>query len=224
MKVIRREAIIVNREYLGNTEHHPSPNMAVDQTQKTVEGDRALHDLKPLIHIPPLHNSIPAELIDRFDPVYVDYYNKYNAGRISWDEVPIEEFRKNPSKYSIIYGRAAGPDVFRITEQRCPVRGGEITIRIFEPAPLIDSNGLPTKRAAFVNFHGGCWIVGSLSSDHSYCKQLVDGLEGDLVVFDVDYRLAPEHPYPIPIEDCWEAFKWVCYDMCGMCSIQIQLY
>ncbi|KNG89262.1 esterase [Aspergillus nomiae NRRL 13137] len=176
---------------------------------ETGHGDRALHDFQPLAHIPPLHNGIPPELIDRFDPVFVDYYQKYNVGRLHWDEVPIDEFRANPSIYTIIYGRATGPDVFRITEQKCPVRGGEITIRIFEPAPVMDSTGLPRPRAAFVNFHGGCWIVGGLSSDHGYCKQLVDGLNGDLVVFDVDYRLAPEHPYPVPIEDCWEAFQWI---------------
>ncbi|KAG2418988.1 hypothetical protein HFD88_002092 [Aspergillus terreus] len=172
-------------------------------------GDRDLHDLRPKVIIQPLHNSIPPELLPRFDPVYVEHYNKYNAGRLHTHEVPIEEFRKNPAKYLTVYGRREGPDVFRITEQKCPVKGGEIKIRIFEPAPALDDHGQPKKRAAYVNFHGGGWVFGDLSSDHDFCKRLVHDLDGSLVAFDVDYRLAPENKYPIPVDDCWAAFKWI---------------
>ncbi|KAJ5919245.1 hypothetical protein N7466_010188 [Penicillium verhagenii] len=157
----------------------------------------------------PLHNSIPPELINRYDPAYVEHYNKYNAGRLHTHEVPIEEFRKNPARYLIAYGRARGPDVYRITEQKCPVKGAEITIRIFEPAPKKDNQNEQKKRAAYINFHGGGWVFGNLSADHDFCKTLVDGLDGNLVAFDVDYRLAPEHPFPIPVEDCWAAFNWI---------------
>ncbi|KAJ5101094.1 hypothetical protein N7456_007146 [Penicillium angulare] len=157
----------------------------------------------------PLHNSIPPELIDRYDPVYVEHYNKYNAGRLHTHEVPIEEFRKNPLRYLILYGRTVGPDVYRITEQKCPVKGGEITVRIFEPSPKLDAQGKQTKRGAYINFHGGGWVFGGLQADHDFCKTLVDGLAGDLVAFDVDYRLAPENPFPIPVEDCWAAFNWI---------------
>jgi hypothetical protein len=37
----------------------------------------------------------------------------------------------------------------------------------------------------------------------------VDGLDGHLVVFDVDYRLAPEYRFPTAVDDCWVAFNWV---------------
>lgn len=173
--------------------------------------EKTLSELRPRILLQPLHNSIPSELLPRFDPVYVEHYNKYNAGRLHTHEVPIEDFRKNPAKYAIAYGRAQGPNVFRITEQKCPVQGGEITIRIFEPAPKVDEHGQAKKRAAYVNFHGGGWVFGDLSVDHDFCKTLVDGLDGHLVAFDVDYRLAPEHKYPIPVDDCWTAFNWVSY-------------
>ncbi|CAG8024478.1 unnamed protein product [Penicillium salamii] len=159
--------------------------------------------------IQPLHNSIPPELVPRYDPVYVAYYNAFNAGRLHTHEVPIEEFRKNPARYTIAYGRAPGPEVFRVTEQKCPVNGGEITVRIFEPAPQQDEQGQPKKRAAYVNFHGGGWVFGGLNYDHSFCKRLVHKLEGNLVAFDVDYRLAPEHKFPIPVDDSWTAFNWI---------------
>ncbi|CAL5869047.1 uncharacterized protein PFLUO_LOCUS3275 [Penicillium psychrofluorescens] len=169
-------------------------------------GDRALHSFRiPQVH-QPLHNSIPPSLLPRFDPTYVQYYNAFNAGRLHTHEVPIEEYRRNPGKYAISYGRDPGPQIFRITEQKCPVAGGaEITIRIFEPAPKPDQK----KRAVYVNFHGGGWVFGGLAFDHDFCKRLVDRLDGDLVAFDVDYRLAPEHRYPTAIDDCWAALNWI---------------
>ena len=172
-------------------------------------GDPDLHNFRAPDIIQPLHNSIPPELVPRYDPIYVSYYNSFNAGRLHTHEVPIEEFRKNPARYTISYGHSPGPDVFRITEQKCHVKGGEITIRVFEPAPKLDSQGQPKKRAAYINFHGGGWVFGGLGVDHDFCKRIVHRLDGDLVAFDVDYRLAPEHPYPIPLEDCWAAFNWV---------------
>lgn len=172
-------------------------------------GNSALHDFKVSEIYQPLHNSIPPELIGRYDPVYVKYYNKYNAGRLHTHQVPIEDFRKNPAHYLIVYGRAVGPHAHRITEQKCPVKGGEITIRIFEPATKLDAQDKQKQRAAYINFHGGGWVFGNLGTDHDFCKTVVDGLNGGLVAFDVDYRLAPENPYPIPVEDCWAAFNWV---------------
>ncbi|KAJ5110148.1 Alpha/beta hydrolase fold-3 [Penicillium argentinense] len=176
---------------------------------QTSDGDPQLHQFRVPGNILPLHNSIPLELVHRYDPVYVEHYNKYNAGRLHTHEVPIEEFRKDPARYTTVYGRAVGPDIFRITEQKCPVDGGEIAVRIFEPAPKLDDQGRPKKRAAYLNFHGGGWVFGGLSADHDFCKTVVDGLDGDLVAFDVDYRLAPENKYPIAVEDCWAAFNWV---------------
>jgi acetyl esterase/lipase len=171
--------------------------------------NQALHRWRAQNILQPLHNSIPAELLYRFDPDYIIFYNKHNAGRLHTHEVPIEEFRKNPARYTISYGRDRGPDVYCISEQKCPVEGGEITIRIFEPEPKKDEKGQPKKRAAYVNFHGGGWVFGGLEVDHDFCKMIVNRLDGDLVAFDVDYRLAPEHRFPIPLDDCWAAFNWV---------------
>lgn len=170
-----------------------------------------LRALAPQDFEQPLHNTISDELAPRFDPVYLKFYNKYSVGRLHAHEVPIEDYRKEPLKYVIAYGRERGPDVYRITEQICPVEGGAIKIRIFEPPPVKDSEGNHKRRAAYINFHGGGWVFGDLNTDHDFCKQIVKGLDGDLVVFDVDYRLAPEHKYPIPVNDCWAAFNWVSY-------------
>jgi acetyl esterase/lipase len=171
--------------------------------------NQALRQWRAKEILQPLHNSIPEELLHRFDPDYIMFYYKNNAGRLHTHEVPIEEFRKSPARYTISYGREHGPDVYCISEQKCPVQGGEITIRVFEPAPKKDAQGQPKKRAAYVNFHGGGWVFGGLNVDHDFCKRIVHDLDEELVAFDVDYRLAPEYPFPIPLEDCWTAFNWV---------------
>ncbi|KAL2364876.1 hypothetical protein RJZ56_002138 [Blastomyces dermatitidis] len=170
---------------------------------------QSLHDLKPVVIHQPLLNSIPPNLLPRFDPVYVEHYNRHNVGRFHTHQVPIEDFRADPTKYLISYGRAAGPDVHKISEHKCPVKGGKITLRIFELEPVLGSDGKPKKRGAYVNFHGGGWVFGGLPADHDFCKRVVHDLKGDVVAVDVDYRLAPEFRYPTGIEDCWAAFNWV---------------
>ncbi|THC92124.1 hypothetical protein EYZ11_008419 [Aspergillus tanneri] len=107
-----------------------------------------------------------------------------------------------------VAGDGNSPDIFRITQQKIPVQGGEIAVRIFDPRTILDVQGKPKKRAAYVNFHGSGWVFGNLSVDRDFCNQVVQGLDGNLVASDVDYRLAPEHKYPIPVDDCWAAFNW----------------
>lgn len=111
-------------------------------------------------------------------------------------------------RYTIAYGRATGPDVFRVTEQQCPVDNGEITIRIFEPAEVEPS----IKRPVYINFHGGGWVFNGLATDNDFCKRVCK--ETGAVVFDVDYRLAPEYKFPIPVDDSWAAFQWVRKHLC----------
>lgn len=55
--------------------------------------------------------------------------------------------------------------------------------------------------------HGGGYILGSIDDNDDLCMRFVK--EAQCVVVSVDYRLAPEHPYPAPIEDCYAALKWI---------------
>jgi len=169
----------------------------------------------------PLLNAIPEDLLPRFDPIYVEYYNTYNAGRLATHQIPISTYRANPDKYTIAFGRQRIQDCFRITEQQCPVTPqspsapaapdspakSSITVRIFEPAPDAHGKTKEGKRAAYINFHGGGWVFGGLPTDEDFCKRLT--WELGVVCFDVDYRLAPEFKFPTPVNDCWDAFRWV---------------
>jgi acetyl esterase/lipase len=165
----------------------------------------AFQTQSPVIISKPLLNAIPEALLPRFDPVYVEYYNIYSAGRLATHQVPIEDYRADPAKFTIAYGREIIDNGgLLISDQRCPVEGGEITIRIFQPDP---SSSTPRPRPAYINFHGGGWVFGGLGTDFDFCKRLVHEL--GCVAFDVDYRLGPEYKFPIPLDDCWKAFNWV---------------
>ncbi|KAK9775639.1 putative Esterase [Seiridium cardinale] len=159
----------------------------------------------PIIIEQPLINSIPPELEAHFDPVFVEYYCKYNAGRIATHQIPIEHYRRDPLKYTTAYGREiVDTGSLIITEEKCPVEDGEITIRIFQPAPV--STG-QKPRPVYVNYHGGGWVFGGLANDEDFCKRLAH--ETGCVAFDVDYRLSPEYKFPVPVDDSWAALNWV---------------
>jgi acetyl esterase len=57
-----------------------------------------------------------------------------------------------------------------------------------------------------VYFHGGGWVIGDLDTHDGICRFLAD--HGGCRVLSVDYRLAPEHPFPAPLEDAVAAFAW----------------
>jgi acetyl esterase/lipase len=79
--------------------------------------------------------------------------------------------------------------------------GGPLNIRIYWP---------PTDHAAppvLVFFHGGGFVAGDLDTHDGSCRQHAVG--ADVAVVSVDYRLAPEHPYPAAVDDAWAATQWV---------------
>lgn len=61
-----------------------------------------------------------------------------------------------------------------------------------------------------VYFHGGGWVIGSINSCSRYCAAMA---ERGIAVLAVDYRLAPEHPFPEGLKDCIDAVKFACENM-----------
>jgi acetyl esterase len=86
-----------------------------------------------------------------------------------------------------------------------PGPDGTIPARAYIPEerPAGDANDLPV----LAYFHGGGWIQGSLDSHDGVCRRLA-AWAGCLVV-SVDYRLAPEHPFPAAVDDCLAAYGWL---------------
>ena len=91
-------------------------------------------------------------------------------------------------------------DVARVTDHRVPVAGGDIAVRCYTPA---GSGPFP----ALVFFHGGGWVIGDIETHDGICRSLANA--AGAVVASVDYRLAPEHRYPVAAEDAFAATRWV---------------
>lgn len=66
-------------------------------------------------------------------------------------------------------------------------------------------------RGVYVVFHGGGFCLGDLSNEELLCRLLSKHL--DIVCVNVEYRLAPEHPFPTAPNDCFEATRWVCHSV-----------
>ncbi len=92
------------------------------------------------------------------------------------------------------------PAVFQIDNIEIPGPAGEIPVRIYRPS---DKGNLPV----LMWFHGGGWVFGSLDGAELSCRRFAN--EAQCVVVSVDYRLAPENPFPRPIDDCYAATVWV---------------
>ena len=69
--------------------------------------------------------------------------------------------------------------------------------------PVVQTSGLPVV----VYLHGGGFVGGTVDMDDARCQWLARNVE--CIVASVDYRLAPEHPFPTAIEDAFAAWKWV---------------
>lgn len=102
--------------------------------------------------------------------------------------------------YFMRYGRP-GPEVHSVTDHQVPVDGGEIVVRVYRPSA---AGRLPCH----LTLHGGGWEFGSVTEliADAICRQRC--AEADCVIVSVDYRLAPEHRYPVPLDDCNAALRW----------------
>ena len=74
------------------------------------------------------------------------------------------------------------------------------------PARLYTPKGLPDGSPLLVFYHGGGWVVGDLDTHDPLCRYLA--VHAEVRLLSVDYRLAPEHPYPAAADDAVTAYAW----------------
>ena len=98
---------------------------------------------------------------------------------------------------------ASAEEVREVVEQTIPGPGGGLRVRIY--TPVLATEGAP--QACLVWYHGGGWVIGDLDTTDGVCRALCG--RSAATVISVDYRLAPEHPYPAALDDAEAAFDWV---------------
>jgi len=97
-------------------------------------------------------------------------------------------------------GLGTPEQVARIEDLSVPGKHGGIPVRVYTPEGQGPFTGL-------VYFHGGGWVIGSIDTHDALCRSIANA--AGCVVVSVEYRLAPEHPYPAASEDAYSATCWV---------------
>lgn len=114
----------------------------------------------------------------------------------------IEGFRRTARQLQLTHT----PDVpagVKIEDITVPGRNSNIPCRVYRPSKIT----APEAPNIVCYLHGGGWVIGGLDEYDGVCGYLSEH-SGSIVV-SVDYRLAPEHPFPAPLEDCIDAVTWV---------------
>ena len=117
---------------------------------------------------------------------------------------PLNEMEPADARVAALgFAELGGPGeaVANVIDRTIPGPNGEIPIRIYSP---VDGSG---PHPCLLYFHGGGWVLGDIPMTDSVCRVIAN--RSGAVVVSVDYRLSPEHKYPVPLDDCEAAVRWV---------------
>jgi len=107
-----------------------------------------------------------------------------------------------------------GPQIASSRDVTLPAAdGGEFTVRVLVPEGEIS--------ALLVYYHGGGWVIGNTDDSDHLARVLANRLHAAVV--NVDYRLAPEHPYPAAADDAWTALVWANEQMAEIAGNHVPL-
>ena len=127
------------------------------------------------------------------DPAVQRLFEKVPFEHIA--DVGVESFRA-----TYLQRAALAPsrvEVFSVEDRLIP---GGPEVRVYRPT---EASGL----GMVLLLHGGGWTVGNLDTHDNLARETA--VQTGAIVVSVDYRLAPEHPHPAAVDDCWAALNWV---------------
>lgn len=129
---------------------------------------------------------------------FIDSLASVDVPRIS--EQPLAQAREG----AILFAQAgAGPKdpVERVSDIDVPGPAGDIPVRVYVP------KGAEEGAAVVAYFHGGGWVFMGVETHDWICRRLANA--SGAVVASVEYRLAPEDPFPAPLDDCVAVTEWL---------------
>jgi len=118
------------------------------------------------------------------------------AGAPALSDGTIAEARANYDSAS----KPVGDDLPRVEDLTVPGSTGDVPVRLY-------ATSVGGELPIVVFLHGGGWVLSSVDG-HDHVARRIATLTDALVV-SVDYRLAPEHPFPAPHDDCWTVTSWL---------------
>lgn len=141
--------------------------------------------------------SIDADILAYYDLMARKYPAPTDPAELAASQTPQGQ-RAQFAKVAIEAQRPL-PAGIRSEALEIALEGRTLRARLYRPASGRD---VPLV----VYFHGGGWVVGDLDTHGTVAAMLAQ--DGDLAVLSVDYRLAPEHPFPAPVDDARAALQW----------------
>jgi acetyl esterase len=133
------------------------------------------------------------------DPVAADYLELVARANLPTPDGSPESIRELQVRRLALVPDSR-PEVARVDDRSIPGPAGDIPIRVYTPV------GRPPF-PIIVYFHGGGWVIGSLETHDGLARHLAVAAQG--VVVSVEYRPAPEHPFPAAVHDAYAATAWV---------------
>jgi acetyl esterase len=121
------------------------------------------------------------------------------------ESLPIPEGRRAVRRHGGLTG--GRQPIGEVRDLLVPGGDGAIGARLYVPRAQVGVPTSPSARSPLLVFvHGGGMVYGDLESHDATCRLLAE--RADVRVLALDYRLAPEHPFPAGVEDCWAAYQW----------------
>ncbi|TFY58854.1 hypothetical protein EVJ58_g6158 [Rhodofomes roseus] len=142
-----------------------------------------------------LYQPVHPETLAKLDPEFASFWTAHHA-----HVIPLEQQPWNPACRNVhVIGASEPPKVGKIED----VQLDNFDVRVFTPEGDAPDRGWPV----FIYFHGGGWTLGTIATGNAFAANACKRAKG--VVVSVNYRLAPENPYPAAVEDSVEALHWV---------------
>ncbi|CAH2356082.1 hypothetical protein CLIB1423_52S00100 [[Candida] railenensis] len=158
--------------------------------------------------IPEQPFQIDKSMVDKLDPEYIKFFNSSLSSRpeiLYTHKVPLDALRKGgnvlPGQSSLVEMKST-QDI-QIPRKYTKASDPPIPARVFTPKGDKPENGWPVT----IWFHGGGWVLGNISTENSFCTHIAE--LSKCIVISIDYRLAPEDPFPACVEDAFESVLYI---------------
>jgi acetyl esterase len=144
--------------------------------------------------------QVPDVPLDRETKALLNWVSNSPSGSVSTFDLETMrvEYKRTLAKTDV-----DPPPIANVADRVIDGLGGPLTLRVYTPNP---SDGTALRPGLLVLHGGGC-VVGDLETHDTLCRTFCSDV--DAVVISVDYRLAPEHPFPAAVEDTVASLRWL---------------
>ncbi len=143
---------------------------------------------------------LPAQIeVPSLDPETAAFLKGFAMRFNAVKDLPVAKQREIMEKMPPIKISDIEP-VAKVEDKVVDGRNGPIKMRVYSPKT---EGSLPI----IAYYHGGGWIYGGIEQSDKFCRRLANSTGA--IVASIEYRLSPEHKFPIPLHDCYDATKWI---------------